>query len=187
MRALEAEGWSADSPVLLRVACPTCALTHRVDLSFLGDILQRVEGEPIDLRTDAVVTFHTEPVVWPSICRHTPPDQPGSPGLHRWLLADAEGYRTGPPLGRHHIEVALLLARYQELDYRDMELPQAYPAEIVARFLSLVAEHEFDPEDGQLFWDVLRAVGIVTKASVQPVDGVPDGGKSSVGHTHRFS
>jgi len=35
-------------------------LTHRIDLSFLGDILQRVEGEPIDLRTDAVVTFHTE-------------------------------------------------------------------------------------------------------------------------------
>jgi hypothetical protein len=64
MRALEAAGWTADSPVLLRVAMPDLVpLTHRIDLSFLGDILQRVEGEPIDLRTDAVVTFHTEPVV----------------------------------------------------------------------------------------------------------------------------
>jgi hypothetical protein len=66
IRTREAGGWTADSPVLLRVAMPDLVpLTHRIDLSFLGDILQRVEGEPIDRRTDAVVTFHTEPVVWP--------------------------------------------------------------------------------------------------------------------------
>ena len=120
MRALEAKGWSADSPVLMRVAMPDLVpLTHRIDLSFLGDILQRVEGEPIDLRTDAVVTFHTSrssgrsPLFRPR-CRA---DQPGSQGLHRWLLAGA-GKAIGPnrPLGRHHIEVALLLAKYQELD-----------------------------------------------------------------------
>jgi hypothetical protein len=39
IRALEVEGWTADSPVLLRVAMPDLVpLTHRVDLSFLGDI-----------------------------------------------------------------------------------------------------------------------------------------------------
>jgi len=67
IRELEAHRWDADSPVLLRVAMPELVpLTHRIDLSFLGDLLRRVEGEPIDLRTDAVVTFHTEPVVWPA-------------------------------------------------------------------------------------------------------------------------
>ena len=165
MRALEAEGWSADSPVLMRVAMPDLVpLTHRIDLSFLGDILQRVEGEPIDLRTDAVVTFHTEPVVWPE---HL---QTHAARISRDLKGFIDGYwrmrkAIGPdrPLGRHHIEVALLLARYQELDYRDLELPQAYPAEIVARFLSLVAEHEFDPEDGQLFWDVLTGSGYLSQ------------------------
>jgi hypothetical protein len=66
LRALEAQGWTAEMPVLLRITMPPFVpLTHRIELSFLGDLLQRVEGEPIDLRTDAVVTFHTEPVVWP--------------------------------------------------------------------------------------------------------------------------
>jgi hypothetical protein len=147
IRGLEAEGWTADSPVLLRVAMPDLvSLTHRIDLPFLGDILQRVEGEPIDLRTDAVVTFHTEPVVWPE---HL---QVHADRISRDLKGFIDGYwlmrkAIGPvhPLGLHHIEVALLLAKYQELDYPDLELPQAYPAEIVARFLSLVAEHEFDP------------------------------------------
>jgi PglZ domain len=165
MRALEAEGWSADSPVLIRVAMPDLVpMTHRIDLSFLGDILQRVEGEPVDLRTDAVVTFHTEPVVWPE---HL---QTHAARISHDLKGFIDGYwrmrkAIGPdrPLGRHHIEVALLLARYQELDYRDLELPQAYPAEIVARFLSLVAEHEFDPEDGQLFWDVLMGSGYLSQ------------------------
>src|SRR5437867_43099 len=66
IRELEAAGWHADTPVLLRVAMPAFVpLTHRIELSFLGDVFQRVEGEPIDLRTDAVVTCHTEPIVWP--------------------------------------------------------------------------------------------------------------------------
>ena len=75
------------------------------------------------------------------------------------------GKAIGPdrPLGRHHIEVALLLARYQELDYRDSELPQAYPAEIIGQFLSLAAEHQFDPEDGQLLWDVLTGSGYLSQ------------------------
>jgi hypothetical protein len=161
IRALEAERWTADSPVLLRVAMPDLVpLTHRIDLSFLGDILQRVEGEPIDLRTDAVVTFHTEPVVWPE---HL---QAHAARISRDLKGFIDGYwrmrkAIGPdrPMGRHHIEVALLLARYQELDNRDLEVPQAYPAEIVARFLSLVAEHQFDPEDGHLLWDILMGSG----------------------------
>jgi hypothetical protein len=114
MRTLEAEGWSADSPVLMRVAMPDLVpLTHRIDLSFLGDILQRVEGEPIDLRTDAVVTFHTEPVVWPE---H---QQTHAARISRNLKGFIDGYwrmrkAIGPdrPLSRHHIEVALLLARY---------------------------------------------------------------------------
>src|SRR5947209_737384 len=66
VQELEAGEWSADAPVLLRVVMPAFVpLTHRIELSFLGDMLRRVEGEPIDLRTDAVITFHTEPVVWP--------------------------------------------------------------------------------------------------------------------------
>ncbi|HXH08403.1 MAG TPA: PglZ domain-containing protein, partial [Alphaproteobacteria bacterium] len=161
MRALEAEGSTVGSPILLRVAMPDLVpLTHRIDLSFLGDILQRVEGEPIDLRTDAVVTFHSEPVVWPE---HL---QAHAERISRDLQGFIDGYwrmrkAIGPdrPLGRHHIEVALLLARYQELDYRDLELPQAYPAEIVARVLSLVAEHEFDSEDAPLLWEVLMGSG----------------------------
>jgi hypothetical protein len=161
IRAVEAEGWTADSPVLLRVAMPDLMpLTHRIDLSFLGDILPRVEGEPIDLRTDAVVTFHTEPVVWPEFL------QAHADQISRDLKGFIDGYwrmrkAIGPdrPLGRHHIEVALLLARYQELDYRDLELPQAYPAEIVVRFLSIVAEHEIDSEDGHLLWEVLMGSG----------------------------
>jgi hypothetical protein len=106
------------------------------------------------------VTFHTEPVVWPE---HL---QAHVARISRDLKGFIDGYwrmrkAIGPdrPLGRHHIEVALLLARYQELDNRDLELPQAYPAEIVARFLSLVAEHQFDPEDGHLLWDVLMGSG----------------------------
>jgi hypothetical protein len=116
MRMLEAEGWIADSPVLLRVAMPDLVpLMQRINLSFLGVILQRVEGEPIDLRTDAVVTFHTEPVVWPE---HL---QAHATRISRDLKGFIDGYwwmrkTLGPdrPLGRHHIEVALLLARYQE-------------------------------------------------------------------------
>jgi hypothetical protein len=122
--------------------------------------LQRVEGEPIDLRTDAVVTFHTEPVVWPE---HL---QAHADRISRDLKGFIDGYwrmrkAIGPdrPLSRHHIEIALLLAKYQELDYCDLELPQALPAEIVARFLSLVAEHDFDPKDGHLLWEVLTGSG----------------------------
>src|SRR5262245_22075374 len=66
LRELEASEWTADSPVLVRVAMPEFVpLDYCVELSFLGDVLSRVEGQPIDLRTDAVVRFHTESVTWP--------------------------------------------------------------------------------------------------------------------------
>jgi hypothetical protein len=106
IRTLEADGWTADSPVLLRVAMPDLVpLTHRIDPSFLGDILQWVEGAPIDLRTDAVVTFHTEPVVWPE---HL---QAHAARISRDLKGFIDGYwwmrkaiGAERPLGRHHIE-----------------------------------------------------------------------------------
>lgn len=40
-----------------------------------------------------------------------------------------------------------------------MEVPHAYPAEVVARFLSLATEHRFDAEDERVLWDVLAATG----------------------------
>jgi hypothetical protein len=161
VRALKAQGWNADSSVLLRVAMPELVpLTHRIDLSFLGDLLRRVEGEPIDLRTDAVVTFHTEPVVWPeALQEHAARISQDLKGFvdDDWRMRRAIG--RDRPLGRHHIAAALLLGQYPDLNYQDLDVPQAYPAEVVSRFLALVAEHRFDDADECLLWEILTGTG----------------------------
>ncbi|MBI4331094.1 MAG: hypothetical protein HY673_07435 [Chloroflexi bacterium] len=178
VRELEARGWSADSPVLLRVAMPELVpWEHRVELSFLGDLLGRVEGEPIDLRTDAVVAFHTEPAVWPEGL------QEHAARIGRDLQGFVEGYwrmraaiGRERPLGRHHIAAALLLAKSRELDYRDLELSHAYPAEAIARFLALAAGHPFDAEDEQMLWEVLTATGhLLEEDPVRPWREFPTG------------
>jgi hypothetical protein len=169
IRELEVAGWNADAPVVLRVAMPAFVpLTHRIELSFLGDVLQRVEGEPIDLRTDAVVTCYTEPVVWPEslqtyaarISRDLPSFVDGY-----WRLRRAIG--RDRPLGRHHVAAVLLLAQSRELEYRNLELSHAYPAELIARFLTLAATHRLDTEDERLLWDVpqLRGMCLTTNQS----------------------
>lgn len=161
VRELEAQAWSADSPVLLRVAMPDLVpLTHRIDLSFLGHLLRRIEGEPIDLRTDAVVTFHTEPVVWPQDLQehaaHISHDLKGFVEGY-WRMRRAIG--RDRPLGRHHIAAALLLGRHPDLSYQDLEVRHAYPAEVVSQFLALVAEHQFDNADECLLWEILTGIG----------------------------
>jgi hypothetical protein len=136
LRELEASEWTADTPVLLRVAMPEFVpLDHCVELSFIGDVLSRVEGQPIDLRTDAVISFHTEPVTWPENL------QEHASRISRDLKGFVDGYwrlraviGRDRPLGRHHIPAVLLLAKSRDLDYRDLEVSQAYTAEVVARF-----------------------------------------------------
>lgn len=162
---LEQHEWTADTPILVRVATPEFVpVNHRVDLSFLGDLLSRVEGQPIDLRTDAVVAFHTEAAIWPENLQDHASRISGN------LKGFVDGYKRlraaigrERPLGRHHIPAVLLLAKARELDYRDLELPHAYPAEVVARFLSVSTVHEFDAEDERLLWEVLLATGHVAQ------------------------
>ena len=74
-----------------------------------------------------------------------------------WRLRRAIG--RDRPLGRHHVAAVLLLAKSRDLEYRDLELPHAYPAELIARFLTLAATHRLDTEDERLLWDVLTATG----------------------------
>jgi hypothetical protein len=178
IRELEAAGWNADAPILLRVAMPAFVpLTYLIELSFLDDVLQRVEGEPIDLRTDAVVTCHTEPVVWPESL------QTHAARISRDLAGFVEGYwrlrraiGRDRPLGRHHVAAVLLLAKSRDLQYRDLELPHAYPAELIARFLTLAATHRLDTEDERLLWDVLTATGhVLDYEPVRPWMGFPIG------------
>ena len=177
LRALEAQDWTAETPVLVRVTMPPFVpLTHRIELSFLGDLLQRVEGAPIDLRTDAVVTFHTEPVVWPDILQtyaaRISHDLQGFVAGY-WRMRAAIGNR---PLGRHHVAATLLLAKYPDLEYYDLELPHAYPAELIARYLTLAAEHQLDTEDERLLWDVLNTNShLLDQEPVRPWMSFPTG------------
>jgi hypothetical protein len=177
IRELEAQGWNADSPVLIRVTMPEFVpLTHQMNLSYLSDVLMRVEGEPIDLRTDAVINFHTEPAVWPENL------QDHAVRISRDLVGFLDGYRRmrrtigNRPLGRHHVAAVLLLAKYRELNYQDLELPHAYPAEMIARFLTLAAEHQLDADDERLLWDVLTVTSHLSDLDhVKPWMAFPTG------------
>jgi hypothetical protein len=161
LRELEVGEWTADSPVLVRVAMPEFVpLDHCVELSFIGDVLSRVEGQPIDLRTDAVVRFHTESVTWPENL------QDYAPRISQDLKGFVDGYNRlraaigrDRPLSHHHTPAVLLLAKSRDLDYRDLEVSQSYPAEVVARFLALTSVHQFNAEDECLLWEVLQATG----------------------------
>ena len=87
LRKLEETGRSAREPLLIRATMPLFApLDHRLNLSPIADIIAMVEGQPVDLRTDAVVTYYTEPVVWPdNLQEHARRISRGLPGIRPWL------------------------------------------------------------------------------------------------------
>src|SRR5262249_41922110 len=159
---------SAREPLLIRAAMPLFApLDHRLNLSSIVDILALVEGQPVDLRTDAVVTYYTEPVVWPDNL------QEHARRISRALPAFVHGYKRmraaigrHRPLARHHMAAAFLLAAYEGLQYEDMDLPTASPTLVVARALGLSAQYGFNDADRQLLHAVLRATSYQVQSPI---------------------
>jgi hypothetical protein len=159
LHKLKATRWSAKRPILIRAAMPEFApRDHRINLSPVADVIAMVEGQAIDLRTDAVVTHYTEPVVWPDSLQGFAKRIGGNlPAFVNGYWRMRETISVNRPLARHHIAAALLLASYPNLRYQDMDIPTAYTAEVVARALALSVRFGFSDEDRQLLQDVLRA------------------------------
>ena len=148
---------SAEEPMLVRVALPEFSpLDHKINLSFIADIIGQAECHPIDLRTDAVVTHYTEPVVWPAKLQQQAERISGD------LPTFVEGYRRmrkeigkNHPLAEYHISAALLMGKYKSLDFRDIDLYDAYPSRVVARAIASAARLQMPEEDRILLRDVL--------------------------------
>jgi len=178
LRELEGGGVSASFPVLVRIARPELVdPDHRIDVSPILDVLARVEGTPIDLRTDAVVTHHTEPVVWPAELqlnahRISADLRSFVGGYHR--LRSAIG--KGRPLARYHIAAAIVLGAHSGIEYSELDLPTAYPEAAVARALALTARHQVAAGDRDLLWE---AIAGTSHHEAEPLLGhwkaLPDG------------
>lgn len=148
---------SAQEPLLIRATLPLFAsYDHQLDLSPIADLVWQLEGPPIDLRTDAVVAYFTEPVVWPEKL------QAYAFRIGQQLPAFVQGHRRmreaigkHQPLAAYHIAAALLLSTYPTLQYEDMDLASAYTADVIARGVALAARYEMPAEDRELLTEVL--------------------------------
>ena len=168
LQKLEETGRSAREPVLIRATMPAFTpLDHRFNLSPIADIIAMVEGKPMDLRTDAVVTYYTEPVVWPdNLQEHARRISCALPAfVHGYKMMRAAIGRNRP-LARHHIAAALLLAAHEKLRYQELDLPTASPTLVAARALALSAQHGFNDVDRQLLHEVLRATSYQAQSSI---------------------
>jgi hypothetical protein len=109
--------------------------------------------------------------------------QDHAPRISQDLKGFVDGYKRlraaigrDRPLGHHHIPAVLLLAKSRDLDYRDLEVPQSYSAEVVARFLAPTSVHQFNAEDERLLWEVLQATGHLDQNNqVKPWQEFPTG------------
>lgn len=155
-------------PVLVRVTWPRFArIGAPMDLSSIADVVARVEGPIVNLRTDAVIAHYSVPAVWPEeLHAH-------SVRVGRDLKGFIEGFeRLREVLGRDrvlkavNIRQAILLGAYPELEVRDLELTRAWPEEVVARFVGMAALHRMIPEDAGILLDVLATMAGVADAPV---------------------
>ena len=168
LRKLEETGRSAREPLLIRATMPLFApLEHRLTLSPIADIIAMVEGQPVDLRTDAVVTYYTEPVVWPdNLQEHARRISLGLPAFVHGYKRMRAAIGRHRPLARHHIVAALLLAAHERLQYQDIDLPMASLTLVVARALGLSAQYSFNDADRQLLLGVLRVSSYQTQSPI---------------------
>lgn len=144
-------------PVLIRVTWPRFArIGTPMDLSPIADVVARVEGPIVNLRTDAVIAHYSVPAVWPEeLHAH-------SVRVGRDLRGFIDGFeRLAEVRGRDrvlkavNIRQAILLGAYPEIEVRDLELTRAWPEEVVARFVGMAALHRMIPEDAGILLDVL--------------------------------
>jgi hypothetical protein len=148
---------SSEDPLLIRVTLPLFApLSHQISLSYIADIVSRLECGPIDLRTDAVVAHYTEPVVWPEkLQEHAFRIGQNLPVFVRGYRKMREAIGKKQTLAAYHISAALLLGSHPALRFDEMDLTAAYPPEIIARGIGLVARFNMNAEDRSLLAEVL--------------------------------
>ncbi len=154
---MQKDRWDADNPILLRITMPElCPKGHVINVTTIQDVLARVEGKSIDLRTDSVLSHLTEPVEWPEFTEmqlQRISDNLDSVVNAYWKLREKIGRKR--PLAKYHISAVFLLSKYPKIEYSEIELKDAYPETVIQRYLKIAYKNKIAEEDQVLLKDVL--------------------------------
>ena len=172
-KKMQKKNWDSDNPILLKITLPDfCANDHIINIISINDILQQVEGKAIDLRTDAVLTHLTEPVDWPEfsiddlnyINEHLKPVVKAY-----WNIRGKIGKNR--PLAKFHISAVLLLSKYPEIDYNELELRDAYPEDILFQYLNIAFKFKIEENDKGLLQKILIESSNLEKKNLGRISG----------------